>query len=151
MSKVFKKYWIEISLIVFYLIADNLHMLIEYLNYSPVWYESPYPETGYEFHDSVFYTFHYFSQAPLLMTAVLFITSPRDINKVWLRFSLLLVSLRDFLGELFELLNINLTLFSNEGYNKSCYFKIGFLISSLIIAFKMKKVCMKILNYLSSG
>lgn len=143
-----RKYWVEISLIIGYLISDNLHMIIENVGYVPKWYQSPYP--NYHFYDSIFYTFHYFSQAPLLMTTILLLTSPKDVNKIWLRSALFLASLRDFTGELLELLNINLKFFSNEGYNASCWFKIGFLISCLLITLKFKKQCMKLVNYLSS-
>lgn len=148
MSKL-KKYWIEIVIIVGYLISDNLHMIIEYYNYSPTWYIPPW--TGYEFNDSIFYLFHYFASLPLLMTFVLFKYSPDDVHKKWLRFLMLLASFRDFSGELLETLNINLTVFSNEGYNKTCHVKIIVLVTALLIPTKMKKMCLKLLKFISSA
>lgn len=147
--RIVKKYWVELSLIFGYLIADNLHMIVRHYNYTPLWY-TPFVK-GYYFYDSVFFTLHYFAQAPLLMTFILFVSSPRDLNKIWLRLSLLICSFRDFLGELFEALNLKITWFSNSGYNASCYAKICFLIAALLLAFPFKKRCMKIMNYFSSG
>lgn len=145
-----KKYWIELTLIFCYLIADNLHMYIDYINYTPKWYVSP-ELTGqiYHFSDSVFYLLHYSASAPLLMTFILLISSPRELNKIWLRLSLFFASLKDVIGEVCEIFNLNLTCFSNQGYNYTCIFKILFLISAVLIAFKLKKTCMKLLNYLS--
>ena len=144
----FKKYWVEIILIIGYLIADNLHMYIEHISYSPNWYAPPWE--NYNFNDSVFFTLHYFAQLPLLITFIFFRYSPKDVHRQWLRLLMLLASLRDFLGELFEMMNINLTFFSNEGYNKTCYVKISILLIALLIPLKMKKMCLNLLRFLSS-
>ena len=147
--KIFKKYWPEILLIIGYLLADNLHMIIAKTGYTPNWFKPVNP--GYAFHDSVYYVFHYFGQAPVLMTFVLLVTSPKNFHKIWLRFALFLVSFRDFLGEVFEMINLQIPNFGNYGYNEGTYFKIFFLIAALLIALTLKKWIMKKLKYFSSA
>jgi hypothetical protein len=93
----------------------------------------------------------YFSGASLLIGFILLIESPRDINKIWLRFALFLVVFKDSVVEIFEMINLNLPNFSNYGYDAGTIFKISFLMLAPIVAFLTKKWIMKILKYFSSA
>lgn len=117
-------------------------------DYSPKWYD-PYNPT-YDFHDAVYYTMHYGFNVSFFVALILFIQSPKELNKVWIRFSLLVVCFLNFIAEIFETINLYIPKLGNYGYNEGTYVKIFILLFSLIIAFTLKKTCMKILNFIRS-
>lgn len=121
MVKHVKTLWLDIILVLGYILADTLHYIGD-----KYFYEIPLNES-YTISQALYFPSNYLFGPSVFAFLLLFLYA-KDVESKTLRLGVLICSVRDFIAEILEAININVVFFDNFDFVESSIPKMLYLI-----------------------